>query len=267
MPNRLYRRNFFLLVLCLLGVMVGCVPVRKQTYLQERTNELKDYPKDSVVKDFSIAPYEYYLQPGDVVMLQVKSLTSQEFDFLSATAPTSSSVNQDPLLSGYEISAEGTISLPYIGKVEIAGLSIKQAKEILEVKIGEYLKSPVVHLKLLNFKITVMGEVGTQASFYSYDPKITVLEAIARAGGVTEFADRANVKIVRTEGEKVSIVFVDLLDDNLIESPYYYLQPNDQIIVRPLKAKTFNNFAARNISLGISILTAITLLTLRLGGN
>jgi polysaccharide export outer membrane protein len=263
--NLFNKGRFILFLILALGIgFAACVPVHKQTYLQEREKELKNYPKDSVVKEFSIEPYQYKLQSGDVIMLQVKSLTSEEFDFLKSTAPGGSSSNQDPLLSGYEIGQNGTLELPFVGEIVVEGLTINEARNTIAKQLSGYLKSPVVHLKLLNFKITVLGEVGSQTSFYSYNPQITVLEAIAKAGGVNELADRANVKIVRNTGGKVEIAFVNLLDINLIESPYYYLQPNDQIIVRPLKVKTFNNFIVKNIGFGISIVTAATLLFLRI---
>jgi polysaccharide export outer membrane protein len=246
------------------GVLFSaCVPVRKQTYLQERRNELQHYPKDTVVKRFTAEEYIYKLQPGDVVSVRITSLTPEEWDFFQKSNPGGQTSQQDPLLTGYVLNKEGAIQLPVIGAVKIAGLSIQQANEYLQTQVNQYLKTPTVHIKLLNFNYTILGEVNSQGSFNTYDPRLNILQAVGRAGGLTEFADRANVKIVRKTGENVEIAFVDLLDDDIIGSPYYYLRPDDVVVIRPLKAKTFNNFTARNITLGISILTALSILFLR----
>ncbi|WP_224998859.1 polysaccharide biosynthesis/export family protein [Cesiribacter sp. SM1] len=250
----------------LLGGMLfsACVPVRKQTYLQERRNELQHYPKDTVVKKFTAEEYIYKLQPGDVVSVRITSLTPEEWDFFQKSNPgASQNGQQDPLLSGYVISEEGAIQLPVVGSVAIAGLSIIEANQHLQQQVAQYLKNPTVHIKLLNFNYTLLGEVNTQGTFTTYDPRLNILQAVGRAGGLSEFADRANVKVVRKIGEEVEIAFVNLLDDDVITSPYFYLRPDDVVVVRPLKAKTFNNFTARNISLGLSVISILSILYLR----
>ena len=253
-----------LLVALLLALFAQCVPVRKQTYLQERSPELKNYPKDTVVKSFIVSEYEYTLQPGDILSVRISSLTPAEYDFFRQAGSTGTGA-ADPLLTGYLVEPDGSIELPVVGSIEVAGLTVQQARQQILKAVDGYLKSPTVNVKLLNFNYTVLGEVGRQGTFTTFNPKYSILEAVGNAGGLGEYADRANVKIVRRNGEKVDIAFVDLLDDNLIESQYYYLKPNDLIVVRPLQAKTFNTFTTRNISFGISILSALTLLFFRFG--
>lgn len=238
----------------------ACVPVRKQTYLQERQRELQHYPKDTVVKTFKIEEYIYRLRPGDVVSVKITSLTPDEWDFFQKSNPSNQSGQQDPLLSGFVINGEGDILLPIVGAIKIAGLSLQEANAHIHKQVEQYLKNPTVNLKLLNFNYTILGEVSAQGTYSTYDPKLNILQAVGKAGGLSEFADRANVKIVRKKGEEVEIAFVNLLDDDVITSPYFYLRPDDVVVVRPLKAKTFNNFAARNIGLGVSVLSAVILI-------
>ncbi len=259
----MYRSLVFILFLILFS---QCVPVRKQTYLQERPGELNDYPKDTVVKSLKVEEYAYTLQPGDILSVRISSLTPEEYDFFRQAGSTGGAggTGEDPLLSGFLIDPDGTIELPVVGKIELVGLTIPQARQAVHEAVDGYLKSPTVHVKLLNFNYTVLGEVNGQGTYATYNPKYSIMEAVGQAGGLTEFADRANVKIVRRRGEQVDIAFVNLLDDDLIESPYYYLKPNDLIIVRPLKVKTFNTFTTRNITLAISIVSALALLYLRL---
>lgn len=264
---RMYRiLSSSLTLLLLLALFSQCVPVRKQTYLQERPGELADYPKDIVIKSMQVEEYAYTLQPGDILSVRISSLTPEEYDFFRQAGSTGASggTGEDPLLSGYLIDPDGTIELPVVGRIQLAGLTIPEARQAIHTKVDGYLKSPTVHVKLLNFNYTVLGEVNGQGTYATYNPKYSVLEAVGEAGGLTEFADRANVKIVRRRGEQVDIAFVNLLDDNFIESPYYYLKPNDLIIVRPLKAKTFSTFTTRNITFGLGIISTLGFLLWRL---
>lgn len=250
---------FFLLIL----LSAACVPVRKQTYLQERSPELRHYPKDTVVKSFQVGEYRYGLQAGDILSVRISSLTDERYDFFRQASGTGGGGQQDPLLTGFLIEPDGNIQLPVVGNVYLQGLTLQEARIRISQAVEGYLKSPTVHVKLLNFNYTVLGEVNAQGTFTTFNPQYSIMEAVGKAGGLSEFADRANVKIVRREGEQVNIAFIDLLDDDLISSPYYYLKPNDLIVVRPLQAKTFNTFTARNITLGISIISTLTFMIWR----
>ena len=253
----LYRLFFLLFFVALFS---QCVPVRKQTYLQEQPGELKDYPKDTVIKSLNVEEYDYTLQAGDILSVRISSLTPKEFDFFHTAVSAGGGALEDPLLSGFLVEPEGTIELPVVGNIILKGLTLQEARRKIHQAVEGYLKTPTVHVKLLNFNYTVLGEVAIQGTFTTYNPKHSIMEAIGKAGGLSEFADRANVKIVRRNGDQVDIAFVDLLEDNLIESRFYYLKPNDLIIVRPLPAKTFSNFTSRNITLAVSVLSVFALL-------
>ena len=256
-------RLFFLAIL--LALLSHCVPVRKQTYLQVESPELRHYPKDTVVKSLLVDEYEYNLQSGDILSVSINSLTPQEYDFFRQAGSTGGGGGQDPLLSGYLIEPDGTIQLPVVGNISLRGLTLEQARQQIHQAVVGYLKSPTVHVKLLNFNYTVLGEVSRQGTFTTFNPKYSIMEAVGQAGGLSQFADRANIKVVRRNGERVDIAFVDLLDDNLIESPYFYLKPNDLIIVRPLAAKTFNTFTTRNVTFAVGVLGTLAALIWRFG--
>ena len=192
------------------------MPVRKQTYLQERPGELKNYPKDTVIKSLNVEEYEYTLQPGDILSVRISSLTPEAYDFFQQAGSTGGSVGQDPLLSGYLIEPDGTIELPVVGGISVAGMNLQQARQRIFEAVNGYLKSPTVKIKLLNFNYTVLGEVSRQGTFTTFNPKYSIMEAVGMAGGLSEVADRANVKIVRRNGEQVDIAFVNLLEDNMI---------------------------------------------------
>ena len=140
-------RIFGFTILLFIILVSACVPVRKQTYLQERPNELQHYPKDTVIKRFTVEDYTYRLRPGDIVSVRITSLTPEEWDFFQKGNAGAQSSMQDPLLSGYVISQEGTIQLPVVGPVKVAGLSLQEANAQLQQQVAQYVKSPTVHIQ------------------------------------------------------------------------------------------------------------------------
>ncbi len=206
--------------------------------------------------------YTYHLRPDDILSIKVSSTTPSEFDFFNVQSERSISGfdPRDPLLTGLKIEEDGTIPLPVVGKIAVAGLTLEQARQKVEEVVEQYLDSPTVDLKLLTFQFTILGEVKNQGRFTTYNPKINILEALGEAGGFSDYADRGRVKIVRRTGDEIKIAFVDVLDDNLLSSPYYYLEPEDVVSVAPLNAKNWrlNNIA--NVGVIFSGISAIAIL-------
>lgn len=238
-------------------MILACVPARKEIYLQKE-NE-KDIIHNKIVSTYHREDFQYFLRSDDVVSIKVTSATPSEFDFLNH--PNDRSLtgfsSSDPLLSGFKIEDDGTISLPVLGKVEIAGLTISQAREKIQSIVSDYLESPTVDIKLLSFQFTILGEVEKEGEFTTYNPKISILDAIGKASGLTDFADRTKLKIIRTSGSNLEVAYVNVLEEDLLASPYYYLKPGDVITVPPLNAKNWRVNKAPNIGLVLSGLTAL----------
>ncbi|MDQ3536474.1 MAG: polysaccharide biosynthesis/export family protein, partial [Bacteroidota bacterium] len=176
------------------------------------------------IKEFD---FQYRLKPNDIISVKISSISPSGYNFFTASE---NEINErDPLLSGFLIHENGSIELPYVGNVELAGLTLLEAKQKLKEVAGQYLESPTVNVRLLSFQFTVLGEVGRQGRYTTYNPKTTILEAIGMAGGLNDFAERSKIKIIRSEGENTQIFHVNVLDDNLATSEFYYLQPNDVI--------------------------------------
>ncbi|MGK7393541.1 MAG: polysaccharide biosynthesis/export family protein [Candidatus Cyclobacteriaceae bacterium M3_2C_046] len=248
----------------LIFLIAGCVPAKKQTYLQLEKKASK-YPKYEPVRSYVAKDYVYILRPDDIISIKISSATPSEQNFFTVAEERSIRrfPNSEPLLSGFQIDEEGNIELPVVGEVKLAGLSVNQAGDRIKDKVEEYLELPSVNVQLLNFDYTVVGEVNDQGKFQNYDTKITILEALGNAGGFTEFADRQNVKVVRSVNDTTTIAYVNVLEDNLLGSPYYYLRPNDIITVSPLNSKNWRNNNVANIGLIFSGLAALSLLLLR----
>ena len=239
----------------------SCVPNRKVVYLQDG-REKEDIITDSVLGTYFMVPYEYQLQPQDIISIKVSSLTPTQYNFFKETERELGAT--DPLLSGYVIDEEGFIEIPAVGKLFIQGLTLKEAEEKIKSSLASYLNDPVVRVKMLNFKVTVLGEVNRPGSFNSYNSKLNIMEAIAQAGDLTQLADRSNVKMVRYDGSEAKMIYVNTLDDDLLSSPYFYLRPHDLIIVSPLDVKNIRQYQLPTISLILTTITALSFFFFRI---
>ena len=137
---------------------------------------------------------------------------------------------------------DGEIDFPVLGRIKIGGLTKTEAENLIKTKLKPYLKeTPIVNVRMTNYKISVLGEVARPGTFTVNNEKVNVLEALAMAGDMTVYGIRDNVKLIREDMDgRRSIINLNLNDANLIISPYYYLQQNDILYVTPnqTKAKT-----------------------------
>ncbi len=250
-----------LAILCGVFLIAGCVPTNKVVYLQDDTFELENAPLDQVVKSHQLSAYKYTLRAEDIVSIKITSLTPEEFNvFLD---PNEVNV-EDPVLTGYLIDQKGEIELPVIGKMSLQGLTIEEAEVKIRDAVANYVRDPTVKVKLLSFFFTVLGEVTSPGEYRTYNPKINFFQAIGMAGDMTDFANKSRIQIVRYEQDQAAVGYVNVLQDEFLKSPYFYLQPNDLIIIAPLKAKNVRQYQLANYSLILSTLTVISLLLIRL---
>jgi polysaccharide export outer membrane protein len=141
-------------------------------------------------------------------------------------------------LEGYSIDEEGKITLPIIGGLTVKGLSVDEAQDLIQLNANKYLKNATVIVKLISFKITVLGEVNNPGYHYVYNNQITILEALGLAGDLSPTGSRKNVKLIRQAQGGSEVVLLDLTNPALLKSKYFYLLPNDAIYVEPLKARS-----------------------------
>ena len=252
-----FSKLLLLLLFCIAILVHGCIPIEKQTLIRnEAQQEIKT---DEVVSVYSVENFQYMLRQNDVISIKVSSATPSEFDILNYQSDKTLNglVVNNPLLTGFNIEEDGTIFLPVIGKVEVAGLTLTEAREKIQDIVSDYLESPTVDIKLLSFQFTLLGEVENEGVFTSYNPKITLMDAIGYAGGLTNYANGREVKIVRHQDEHLEVAYVNIMEEDMLSSPYYYIRPNDLVTVPPLKTKNFRENSAANISLILSGITAV----------
>jgi polysaccharide biosynthesis/export protein len=248
----------------LLGVVIfaSCVPQKKLLLLQENP-EVKDQGKaDELLKTFDLKRPVYTLRAGDVLSLRVQTTTPQEYDFLSAGTTTFGAT--DPVLDGYTIDDAGDILLPVVGKIHLEGLSMPEARVAVTEALKPFLANPTVNLRLLTFRYTIVGEVGNQGQFTTYQDNINVMEAIATAGGLSPYANRGKLKLIRYEQGQAKIYAFSLLDETTLAKNNFYLQPDDMIVVDPLPAKFFRENVLGTFTLVFGVVASAVLLINRL---
>lgn len=169
-----------------------------------------------------------------------------------------------PTPPGYLIDGAGEIDFPVIGKIKLAGLTRTEAVELLKSKLSAYVAKPNVNIRILNFKVTVLGEVKNPGTFTIPNERVTLLEAIGIAGDLLITGVRKNVLVIRDEDGKKTETRIDLTTTEVFNSPVYYLQQNDVVYVEPNRAKMNSSVVnAANIGIAVSVLSLlITMATL-----
>ena len=254
-------RIVHIIIIMLVVVSVSsCVSTERLTYLQENTSQL-----DSVVNVQRIQQ-PYRLQVNDLLSIKIKTL-DQDLSAMFNPSPkeTSSSQNQGEeglYYEGFFVDARGNIRVPELGEVYVLGLTQKEVRlKIEELLYKNYFKEETsklfVTVQLAGIRYTTLGEIGT-GSQVLYKTQVTIMEAIANAGDIAVTGDRTDVKIVRTYPDGVRVHHIDLRSFDAVNSPYYFIQANDLIVVDPLPQKALGTGTT-----GIqSFTTAISVLTL-----
>jgi polysaccharide biosynthesis/export protein len=255
----------FWLLLALAVIMLGsCVPNRKFVYMQKDDVNKKDVKRDTIVRSYDLQLTDYRIQPQDLLSIRIESLTPDEFDFIAklntGNQGGSTGNSNYGLLNGFLVDNQGNIELPVIGNVKVSGLSIFEAQEHFKKILSSYLKDPMVRVRLLNFRFTILGEVNNESQYVSQSVRINFVEAIGLAGGLTEMADKSKLKIIRQRGDKSDVFYIDLLDERFLASEQFYVQQNDIIIVPALKQRPFRRYFGQNVSLFVSTVSTILLI-------
>ncbi len=239
---------------------------KKVQYLQYDDVNIKPdaVVKDSILRTYNLSDFEYKLQPEDIVSVKFYSLTPPEYNFFTLKEGNRNNFNQFQngaaiLVNGYLIDKDGKVEFPVVGKVRISGLSVYSAQnEILKIA-KQYLENPVVEVRLLNFRFTLLGEVKKEGTIGSLNNRITMLEAIGLAGGFTDLADKSNIKVIRQGEGKAEVYYLNLLEEEFIKSSFYYMNQGDVIIIPPLKQRPYQSYFSKNLALMISSVSLLIL--------
>lgn len=211
------------------------------------------------------------IQSGDIISIHVSSLNPQadavfnssgEYRLDRASNTVSTSDNSwDNIEPGYLVDSEGLINLPYIGQIKVSRLTTKEIAVLIEKKLQDYFSNPIINVRILNFKVSILGDVKNPGVYHVQNEKITVTEALSLAGDLNITGIRTDLLLIREREGLRQYFHIDLTSKSLFNAPYYYLQNNDQIYVRPNRAKVSsadNTFQKASIS--VAVLTLIAFL-------
>jgi polysaccharide export outer membrane protein len=217
------------------------------------------------------------IQPEDVLGITVSSLNKESNDILNFSNVNSLSVSalpggggggQQPI--GYPVDQLGNVSMAFIGKVNVLNLSLEEAQAKISVELIKYLKEPAVNIRFMNHKFTVLGEVKGVGSFNLLNDRTTIIDALASAGDMTDYAKRDSVSIIRVVDGKRQLDKISLLNREVFNSPYFYVKNGDVIYVEPILEKqirfedTTNRQNAQSIFMFTQIFTTVITLILAL---
>lgn len=250
--------------LALIGAVVyfvSCVPNKKIVLLQKKDLNDVAISRDTILRSYVIDTFHYKIQTNDVLSIRFESLTPKEFDFFTnPSAQQGMNVGGvNTLIVGELVDEEGMVPFPVVGKVKVSGLTVFQVQEKLQTMASQYIQSPIVKVRLINYRITLLGEVNVEGTITLSNNRVSMLEAIGLAGGLGELADRSAIKLIRQLGNKTEIQYINLLDENFFRSPYYYVYQNDVLIVPPLKQRPFRKYFGQNLTLVVSTLSLLIL--------
>lgn len=161
------------------------------------------------------------------------------------------------LLMTYLVNTEGFVEMPKLGPVKLGGLTRVEAVNHLKEVLKDYIKNPSVIIRIANYKYSVLGEVNRPGSFSINSERVTIFDAIATAGDLTQYGKRQNIKVIREVEGKTEIEIVDITDNNIMNSPYYYLKQNDVVYVEPNKVKLNSSKFGPSVSSTLSIISLL----------
>ena len=207
--------------------------------------------------------------PNDMLTILVSTLdpiSSAPFNLplTSYTSPGSDKISTQNTLQSYLVDKNGNIQFPVLGEVNVGGKTKNETVIYLQELLSNYLKDPIVNINVINFQISVLGEVNKPGQFKIENERVIILDALAMAGDLTIYGKRNSVLLFRIDGKGNKTAYrIDLTKKALFDSPYYYLQQNDVIYVEPNRTKSRESRYSPNLSILISaISTAISAATL-----
>ena len=259
--------NFFKLC-CLLAVILcsSCAGRKNFVYLQDM-DELQEYPivqkHEAIIhRDDRLSIIVNSKNPELAIPFNVSGGNSYSVGADGTISNSTATVPDDGKEKGYLVDVNGEIDFPVLGKLHVEGMTRRQLTELIKRRLieGELLKDPIVMVNFLNFKISVLGEVGRVGTFDITGDRITLLEAIAMAGDLTPRSRLDRIAVIREYGNKRRILFHDIRSKDIFTSPYFYLQQNDIVYVEPTSMKATEQ-AQRKLSAWSMILSFVTTIT------
>ena len=254
------KSTYLLLLLVVMVCFSSCISIKQLTYLQESEDAT-----DSII---SIRKMQepYRLQVNDLLSIRVKALDQETVGIFNPISDASLNATGEEKLyyDGFVVDPHGKIRIPSFGELSVLGYTVEEVREQIEKKLlDEYFKEEAnifVTVKLAGIRYTINGEISGPGSNVIYRDELTIMEAIANSGDIKITGDRTNVVIIRQYPLGQKVHHIDLTQIDAMNSPYYYIQPNDLILINPLPQKSIGagTTGLQSFTTVLSVITALT---------
>lgn len=197
------------------------------------------------------------IQPGDILDIQIKALNPESVLVFQrqATLGLQQQQVQNRAIDGYLVGEDGSINLPIVGAIDTTNQSTQALAQIIQEALKPYINNPTVNIRLLNFRISVLGEVNNPGTFTVLEERLSLPQALGLAGDLTINGDRNHLLLIRNEAGKKTNQVIDLTKTDFLQSPFYFLKQNDIIYVRPNSARVKSSGLVGNAGTLVSILS------------
>jgi len=243
--------NQIFIILLVISVIFSssCVPRKKLTYFQEQK-------KEEVVDEYINIRPEKKIQPFDNIYVKVSSIDEKTASIFADQARVT---GQDINLISYTVDQSGYINFPFVGLIYVKDLTLNEAQQKIQGEVSQYLSNVSIIVKFVNNTVAVLGEVNRPGEYTFYKDQVTILQALSFANGIADFGNKTNVTLIRESQNKINYYNLDLTNKDIVASEYYYIIPNDIIVVKPVRQK-YRNLSPINWPVFLTtITTAATL--------
>lgn len=249
-----------LLVLLMAIGFTSCIPHKDTLYLQTKEQTL-----DSL-QLMTEQHKPYRVQINDILSIRVKALDQESVSILNPAGDENlnASSSERAYFDGFTVDDHGNINIPSLGEINVLGYTTKEIQGIIETKLLEEQFKETANLfvtvKLAGLRYTTMGEIGSPGTKTLFQERVNIYEAVANSGEIPVTGNKKDVLIIRQYPQGQQIHHVDLTDINVMQSPYYYVQPNDIIYIKPLKQKSWGTGTTlrENLTSVITVLSVVT---------
>lgn len=253
-PGMLKYNNLFFVIVCSTLLFSSCLSRKKTDYFQHIKDETA--AQDTVLMQNVFEPK---IQTNDLLKIEVASINQEAAAFFNPRGENNTEENAD--LNSYLVDLNGDIEIPLIGKMKVAGLTTRQIRDTLRLKLEKYLQSPTIRVNFNSYIVTVLGEVRLPGQYAAKTEKFTLTDALGYAGDLTIFGDRKKVMVIREHDNKKEFHYLDLTKRDVFKTELFYLHPGDVIYVPAGKGRVASADAFYRIApMVLSILTFVTLI-------
>jgi polysaccharide export outer membrane protein len=251
MKKETFLNRKLYLALIMIIFISSCVPTKQLSYF----NDIDELEKP-VVNPKS----QKTIMPFDRLYIRILSIDPQTrliFDFPEEIRTSTSGNN----ILGYLVDEAGNIEFPFVGKINVGSLTLTDAGKKIQSALNEYVANTAITVKFIDSQVSILGEVQQQGVYSFSQDKLNIYEALALGGGLTRYGNRKNVILIRQEGDRIMHHKLNLSDSKIASKDYYYVLPNDVVVVEPLKSvsTSYSNITFTTILSSITTLIAVLL--------